>query len=67
MLPMSLLHCTAVDIGYCGWCETAVRLASSQQAQGLGGVKLKYNGMWDVVTKTVRHEGFFGLYKASDI
>jgi hypothetical protein len=35
-----------------------------QQAQGLGGVALKYNGMWDVLSKTVRHEGFFGLYKA---
>ena len=35
------------------------------QAQGLGGVALKYTGMWDVLSKTVRHEGFFGLYKAS--
>jgi len=29
----------------------------------VGGAVLKYNGMSDVVSKTVRHEGFFGLYK----
>lgn len=38
-------------------------VGSLQQAQGVGGVELKYHGMVDVVVKTVRHEGFFGLYK----
>ncbi|KAK9809183.1 hypothetical protein WJX72_010986 [[Myrmecia] bisecta] len=33
------------------------------QAQGAGGTPLKYTGMTDVLRKTVKHEGFKGLYK----
>lgn len=33
------------------------------QAQGVGGVPLKYNGMVDVFRKTIKGEGFRGLYK----
>ncbi|QDZ17968.1 mitochondrial substrate carrier [Chloropicon primus] len=33
------------------------------QAQGMGGETNKYNGMIDVVVKTVRREGMTGLYK----
>lgn len=33
------------------------------QAQGMGGVPLKYNGMFDVVRKTLQNEGVRGLYK----
>jgi solute carrier family 25 (mitochondrial phosphate transporter), member 23/24/25/41 len=35
------------------------------QAQGIGGRPVKYKGMMDVLTKTVKNEGFFGLYKGS--
>lgn len=35
------------------------------QAQGIGGKPVKYKGMVDVLTKTYRNEGFFGLYKGS--
>lgn len=33
------------------------------QAQGMGGAPLKYNGMFDVIRKTVQHEGIRGMYK----
>lgn len=33
------------------------------QAQGMGGVPLKYNGMFDVVRKTLELEGIRGMYK----
>lgn len=33
------------------------------QAQGMGGVPLKYTGMFDVVGKTLQNEGVRGLYK----
>lgn len=33
------------------------------QAQGMGGVPLKYNGMFDVIKKTVELEGIQGMYK----
>ena len=33
------------------------------QAQGMGGVPLKYTGMFDVIRKTVQHEGIQGMYK----
>lgn len=35
------------------------------QAQGIGGQKLKYNGMLDVLRKTYGREGWRGLYKGS--
>ena len=35
------------------------------QAQGIGGIPLKYNGMTDVLCKTYQKEGFRGLYKGS--
>ena len=31
----------------------------------MGGSRLKYCSMTDVIVKTVRNEGFLGLYKAS--
>jgi hypothetical protein len=31
----------------------------------VGGSRLKYCSMTDVIVKTVRNEGFLGLYKAS--
>ncbi|KAL3162702.1 hypothetical protein ABBQ38_008743 [Trebouxia sp. C0009 RCD-2024] len=33
------------------------------QAQGMGGAPLKYTGMFDVVRKTLQHEGVRGMYK----
>ena len=33
------------------------------QAQGMGGAPVKYNGMLDVISKTIQREGFRGLYK----
>ena len=33
------------------------------QAQGMGGIPLKYNGMFDVIGKTLKHEGIRGMYK----
>ena len=33
------------------------------QAQGMGGVPLKYTGMFDVIRKTVQNEGIRGMYK----
>jgi solute carrier family 25 phosphate transporter 23/24/25/41 len=33
------------------------------QAQGMGGVPLKYNGMFDVIRKTLELEGIRGMYK----
>ncbi len=35
------------------------------QAQGVGNAPMKYTGTIDVLRKTVRNEGFRGLYKAS--
>lgn len=35
------------------------------QAQGMGGTENKYDGMMDVLRKTVRNEGFRGLYKGA--
>lgn len=29
----------------------------------MGGAPLKYNGMFDVIRKTVKHEGIRGMYK----
>jgi hypothetical protein len=58
------VHCNVSALDCAGVSTVDASIAvSSQQAQGLGGVALKYNGMWDVLSKTVRHEGFFGLYK----
>ena len=72
-LPPSLLAaaptvCTASAACAVVWTSARSSQQTSvflPQAQGLGGVALKYTGMWDVLSKTVRHEGFFGLYKAS--
>ena len=33
------------------------------QAQGMGGVPLRYNGMFDVIRKTLELEGIRGMYK----
>lgn len=33
------------------------------QAQGVGGNPIKYSGMVDVFSQTLRNEGFSGLYK----
>ena len=35
----------------------------AMQAQGVGGAPLKYNGMFDVVRKTLKYEGVRGMYK----
>ena len=35
------------------------------QAQGVGGGRLKYCSMTDVIVKTVKNEGFLGLYKVA--
>lgn len=45
-------HC-GFDTWVCFW----------SQAQGMGGVPLKYNGMFDVIKKTVELEGIQGMYK----
>ena len=42
---------------------SGLRRTASTQAQGVGGGRLKYCSMTDVIVKTVKHEGFLGLYK----
>lgn len=62
--PAAILAAGAASSSVAQFCSYPLALVRTRlQAQGVGGVPLKYGGMGEVVSKALAREGVRGLYK----